>query len=72
MEYIGIIPARYAATRFPGKPLCKINGKLMIQHVYDSVIQWDKWKEVYIATDSNKIYDECLKIKKGGKKDGKR
>ncbi|MBP7210797.1 MAG: hypothetical protein KBA02_06350, partial [Paludibacteraceae bacterium] len=35
MNYIGIIPARYQSTRFPGKPLCLIGGKTMIQRVYE-------------------------------------
>ncbi len=37
MNIIGIIPARYASTRFPGKPLAFINGKSMIQRVYEQV-----------------------------------
>ena len=35
MEFLGIIPARYESSRFPGKPLAKIQGKSMIQHVYE-------------------------------------
>ena len=35
MRSIGIIPARYASTRFPGKPLAEIDGKIMIQRVYE-------------------------------------
>jgi 3-deoxy-manno-octulosonate cytidylyltransferase (CMP-KDO synthetase) len=35
MRFIGIIPARYASTRFPGKPLADIHGKTMIQRVYE-------------------------------------
>ena len=35
MKFIAIIPARYASTRFPGKPLADIQGKPMIQHVYE-------------------------------------
>jgi len=57
--YIGIIPARYQSSRFPGKPLCDIVGMPMIQRVYNSVIKWDKWKAVYVATDNNEIYDRC-------------
>ena len=37
MKFIGIIPARYASTRFPGKPLADMNGKPMIQRVYEQV-----------------------------------
>lgn len=57
--YIGIIPARYKSSRFPGKPLCDILGKPMIWHVYNSVMKWDKWKKVYVATDSLKIKEKC-------------
>ncbi len=60
MEYIGIIPARYQSSRFPGKPLCDILGKAMVERVYNSVIQWDKWKKVYVATDNDKIREKCF------------
>ena len=60
MEYIGIIPARYQSSRFPGKPLCDILGKSMIERVYESVMQWDKWKEVYVATDDDRIREKCF------------
>jgi 3-deoxy-manno-octulosonate cytidylyltransferase (CMP-KDO synthetase) len=60
-EFIGIIPARYASSRFPGKPLCDLVGKTMIQRVYESVMKWDHWKAVYVATDSQKIVDSCKK-----------
>jgi len=53
MKFIGIIPARYASTRFPGKPLADINGKPMIQRVYEQVkIALD---DVVVATDDNRI-----------------
>jgi 3-deoxy-manno-octulosonate cytidylyltransferase (CMP-KDO synthetase) len=57
--YIGIIPARYQSSRFPGKPLCDIFGKPMIQRVYGSIIDWDKWKAVYVATDNLQIKEKC-------------
>jgi 3-deoxy-manno-octulosonate cytidylyltransferase (CMP-KDO synthetase) len=53
MEFIGIIPARYASTRFPGKPLVDIGGKTMIQRVYEQASQALKW--VYVATDDDRI-----------------
>lgn len=63
MDFIVIIPARYASTRFPGKPLININGKTMIHNVY---IQATKvFNDVYVATDDNRIYDEVIKF--GGK-----
>lgn len=53
MNFIGIIPARYASTRFPGKPLADINGKPMIQRVYEQTkIAID---EVWVATDDERI-----------------
>lgn len=63
MEYIGIIPARYQSSRFPGKPLCDILGKFMIQRTYESVLNWDRWKKIYVATDSLKIKDKCDALK---------
>lgn len=55
MKFIGIIPARYASTRFPGKPLADICGKSMIERVY---IQASKeLDDVAVATDDNRIAD---------------
>lgn len=59
MDFIGIIPARYGSSRFPGKPLCDINGRPMIYHVYQSVIKSDKFKQVYVATDDERIVEAC-------------
>jgi 3-deoxy-manno-octulosonate cytidylyltransferase (CMP-KDO synthetase) len=53
-NYIGIIPARFASTRFPGKPLVDIQGKSMIQRVYDRSSM--ALKTVYVATDDERIY----------------
>lgn len=61
-KYIGIIPARYQSSRFPGKPLCDILGKPMIQRVYESVIKWSNWKAVYIATDNSEIFEKCKEL----------
>ena len=61
-KFIGIIPARYQSSRFPGKPLCDILGKPMIEHVYNSVKKWTYWKKVYVATDNSKIFDICEKL----------
>lgn len=54
---IGIIPARYASTRFPGKPLVNIAGKSMIQRVYEQVSQ-SNLDKVMVATDDVRIYKE--------------
>ena len=62
-KFVGIIPARYASTRFPGKPLASIGGKLMIQRVYE---QASKVLDlVYVATDDQRIYDAVVGF--GGK-----
>jgi len=55
MKFIGIIPARYASTRFPGKPLAVLGGKPVIQRVYEqasSVLE-----ETWVATDDERIYN---------------
>ncbi len=54
-KIIAIIPARYASTRFPGKPLAPIAGKPMIQHVYERVSAAKKVDDVYVATDDERI-----------------
>lgn len=55
MEIIAIIPARYASTRFPGKPLAKLAGKPVIQHVYEKVTQ--TLPDTWVATDDQRIYE---------------
>lgn len=57
MRFIGIIPARYASTRFPGKPLAMINGKSMIQRVYEQASKAKSLIEVCVATDDTRIYE---------------
>lgn len=55
MNFVGIIPARYSSTRFPGKPLAILGGKPVIQHVYEKVSK--ELDDVYVATDDKRIKD---------------
>ncbi|MDO4309219.1 MAG: 3-deoxy-manno-octulosonate cytidylyltransferase [Prevotella sp.] len=55
MKFIGIIPARYASTRFPGKPLAMLGGQYVIERVYRQVAS--VLDDVYVATDDKRIYD---------------
>lgn len=57
MNILGVIPARYESTRFPGKPLALINGKTMVQRVYEQVKKASKITDVIIATDDNRIME---------------
>lgn len=59
MKIIAVIPARYESSRFEGKPLAEICGKLMIQRVYERAKQVEEFDEVYVATDDARIYDAC-------------
>lgn len=56
MKILGIIPARYASTRFPGKPLVDIAGKTMIQRVYEQAKKCATLTEVIVATDDDQIF----------------
>lgn len=55
MEIIGVIPARYASTRFPGKPLVDIGGKSMIRRVYEQAKKSASLSAVIVATDDERI-----------------
>jgi len=57
MNSIGIIPARYASTRFPAKPLVDIRGKSMIQRVYEQARSARALDHVVVATDDKRIFD---------------
>lgn len=63
MKFIGIIPARYASTRFPGKPLALLGGEYVIKRVYDIVAR--TLDEAYVATDDQRIFDAVASF--GGK-----
>ncbi|MDR0420550.1 MAG: 3-deoxy-manno-octulosonate cytidylyltransferase [Prevotellaceae bacterium] len=60
MLFAGIIPARFASTRFPGKPLADIFGKPMIQHVYERA--QNVFETVCVATDDERIFDAVIKF----------
>ncbi len=65
MKTLGIIPSRYASTRFPGKPLIDINGKSMIQRVYEQAKKASCLFDVVVATDDTKIFEHINSF--GGK-----
>lgn len=60
MNIIGIVPARFGSTRFPGKPLADINGKSMIQRVYEQCIQANRLSRLVIATDDERIFNHVI------------
>ncbi|MEJ7559522.1 MAG: 3-deoxy-manno-octulosonate cytidylyltransferase [Pedobacter sp.] len=62
MNILGIIPARFASTRFPGKPLAQIQGKSMIQRVFEQASLSTLLSEVVVATDDNRIADEVSRF----------
>lgn len=63
MKFLGIIPARYASTRFPAKPLALLGGKTVIQRVYEQVV--GILDDAYVATDDERIADAVVAF--GGK-----
>lgn len=62
MKIIGVIPARYQSSRFPGKPLADICGEPMIWWVYQQCLKVEDFDEVYVATDDDKIFDVCTTL----------
>jgi 3-deoxy-manno-octulosonate cytidylyltransferase (CMP-KDO synthetase) len=62
MKIIGVIPARYKSSRFPGKPLADICGKPMIWWVYQQCLKVDDFDSVYVATDDDKIFSKCEEL----------
>ena len=63
MKFTGIIPARYGSSRFPGKPLAMLGGKIVIQRVYEQVSQ--VLEDAFVATDDQRIFDAVTAF--GGK-----
>lgn len=62
-KILGVIPARWASTRFPGKPLALVNGKEMVLCVYERALRSGLFDKLVIATDSRRIFDVALKNK---------
>jgi 3-deoxy-manno-octulosonate cytidylyltransferase (CMP-KDO synthetase) len=62
MKTIGIIPARYASTRFPGKPLHPIAGRPLLQHVIERCQRASSLSEVIVATDDDRIFQLASKL----------
>jgi 3-deoxy-manno-octulosonate cytidylyltransferase (CMP-KDO synthetase) len=62
VKVLGIIPARYDSSRFPGKPLIDLKGKSMIQRVYEGAKKSKLLKNVFVATDDERIYNEVKRF----------
>ena len=62
MRSIGVIPARFASKRLPGKPLLLIDNKPMIQHVWERASQCSNLDELIVATDDGRIYDKVTEF----------
>lgn len=65
MKIIAMIPARYEASRFPGKLMKILNGKTVIEQTYDNAVSMGVFDEVYVVTDSKIIHDKITEV--GGK-----
>lgn len=62
MNVLGIIPARYGSSRFPGKPLLELKGKTMIQRVYEGASHSKMITTLVVATDDQRIFDEVIRF----------
>lgn len=62
MKIIGMIPARYQSTRFPGKPLADVCGKPMIWRVYEQCMKVRDFSSVYVVTDDERIMSVCQEL----------
>lgn len=65
MKIISMIPARYSASRFPGKLMQDLRGKTVIRRTYEATVATNLFDDVFVVTDSNIIYDEI--VNNGGK-----
>jgi 3-deoxy-manno-octulosonate cytidylyltransferase (CMP-KDO synthetase) len=62
MKILAVIPARYASTRFPGKPLISIFGKTMIERVYEQAMRCRAYHKIIVATDDERIFNEVTRF----------
>src|SRR5687768_18022912 len=62
MKAVIVIPARWASTRFPGKPLAPIAGVSLIQRVYERTVRSRRANAVYVATDDDRIFDHVRRF----------
>lgn len=62
MKIIGVIPARYKSSRFPGKPLADIHGRPMVWWVYNQAFKVKEFNEIYVATDDKRIENKCMEL----------
>jgi len=62
MKVLGVIPARYGSSRFPGKPLIDLKGKSMIQRVYEGALKATLLDTLVVATDDQRIFDEVQRF----------
>ncbi len=58
-QIIGVIPARFDSSRFPGKALAKVEDKTLIQMTYENALRCERLDEVFVVTDDQRIYD-CI------------
>jgi 3-deoxy-manno-octulosonate cytidylyltransferase (CMP-KDO synthetase) len=61
MTIVAMIPARYAATRFPAKLMQELGNKTVIRHTYDNTIATGLFSDVIVVTDSEIIFNEIVK-----------
>ena len=61
-KILGVIPARYASSRFPGKALARLDSRTMLEHVYERVSMARYLSNVVIATDDERIRDEARRF----------
>jgi 3-deoxy-manno-octulosonate cytidylyltransferase (CMP-KDO synthetase) len=62
LKVLGVIPARYSSSRFPGKPLIDLKGKSMIQRVYEGALKSQKIDKLIVATDDERIFSEVKRF----------